>query len=119
MVAVPLNNVFATFGAIALTPDLIERWSGAAPRELTLVGVGLPMDHAMFRVCLVLALFSGLSFAASTLLDQRYRGVFLGRVADEVRRNLAARHRYRTMLRMHGKAPARWQVVLDIDESSP
>ncbi|NLE98617.1 MAG: hypothetical protein GX596_11620 [Propionibacterium sp.] len=108
-------TVFAIFGAIALTPELIERWSGAAPAQLTFVGIGLPMDHAMFRVCLVLALFSGVSFAASTLLDQRYRGVFLSRVADEVRRNLAARHRYRTTLRAHGKAPARWQVLLDLD----
>lgn len=106
--------VFGTFGAIALTPELIERWSGAAPEQLTFVGIGLPMDHAMFRVCLVLALFSGVSFAASTLMDQRYRGVFLGRVADELRRNLAARHRYRTTLRAHGKAPARWQVLLDL-----
>lgn len=107
--------VFAVFGAIALTPDLIERWSGAPPEPLLWLGIQLPMDWAMFRVCLVLALFSGVSFAASTLMDEKYRGMFLARVASEVRRNIAARHRYRTTLRAVGKLPARWDALLTID----
>lgn len=104
--------VFAIFGAIALTPDLIERWSGAPPEQLTWLGIGMPMDWAMFRVCLVLSLFSGVSFAASTLMDQKYRSLFLARIAAEVRRNIAARHRYRTVLQQEGKAPARWTMLV-------
>lgn len=107
--------VFGIFGAIALTPELIERWSGAPPDTLTWIGIQLPMDGAMFRVCLVLALFSGVSFAASTLMDEKYRGMFLGRVASEVRRNIAARHRYRTTLRAVGKLPDRWDALITID----
>lgn len=107
--------VFAIFGAIALTPSLIELWSRAAPEPLTWLGIELPMDGTMFRVCLVLALFSGVSFAASTLMDERYRRMFLGRVASEVRRNIAARHRYRTTLRAVGKLPERWDTLITLD----
>ncbi len=104
--------VFAIFGAITLTPALIELWTGHKAQPLVWLGIQLPMDWAMFRVCLVLALFSGVSFAASTLMDEMYRGLFLDRVAGEVRRNVAARHCYRTTLRAAGKMPTRWQALV-------
>lgn len=66
----------------------------------------------MFRVCLILALFSGISFAASTLSDSLYRSLFLGRIAEEMRRNIAARHRYRSTLRSCGKLPHRWHDLM-------
>lgn len=108
--------VFAIFGAIALTPALIRVWTGQDPEQLTFVGIGLPMDWAMFRVCLILALFSGVSFAASTLMDEKYRELFLERVAAEVRRNIAARHRYRTTLRTVGRLPSRWQTLVSLED---
>lgn len=105
-------GVFAVFGAITLTPELITRWSQAPAHSLVWLGVELPMDWSMFRVCLILALFAGVSFAASTLMDQLYRGLFLDRVAAEVRRNVAARHCYRTTLLAAGKMPTRWQSIV-------
>lgn len=108
--------VFAIIGSISLTDKLISTWTGAPPSPLVVVSVGLPMDAAMFRVCLILALFSGITFAASTIQDAKYRDMFLNRVSDEVQRNLAARHRYRATLLEHGKAPARWQALIHDDE---
>lgn len=106
-------GIFALFGSIALTPKLIQTWTGATPSPMVWIGVKLPMDAAMFRVCLILSLFSGISFAASTLSDEKYRSMFLGGIASEVRRNLAARHRYRTTLRRAGKLPTRWATIID------
>ncbi|SEA33154.1 hypothetical protein SAMN02910418_01390 [Bowdeniella nasicola] len=104
--------IFALFGWIALTPKLIQTWTGAKPEALHWLGVNLPMDASMFRVCLILALFFGISFAASTLSDSLYRSLFLGRIAEEMRRNIAARHRYRSTLRSCGKLPHRWHDLM-------
>ncbi|NHB83648.1 hypothetical protein G7085_00165 [Tessaracoccus sp. HDW20] len=105
--------VFAVFGQISLTDELISTWTGAAARPLVIWGIALPLEAHIFRVCLVLALFSGVSFAASTLQDRLYRTLFLDRVAEDVRRNLAARHRYRATLVQHGRAPQRWLAVAE------
>lgn len=107
--------VFAIFGSISLTPELITTWTGAAPSPVVFLGLRMPMDAGMFRVCLILALFSGITFAASTIQDEKYRGMFLGRVSAEVERNLAARHRYRATLTAQGKGPARWQSLVHTD----
>ncbi|MDO5067518.1 MAG: hypothetical protein Q4D96_09595 [Propionibacteriaceae bacterium] len=104
-------TMFAIVGVVTLTPELIQEWSGKPSEPLTMLGIRLGMDHAMFRVCLILALFSGVSFAASTLTDELYRTLFLSRVAEEVRRSIAARHRYRTALAAQGKQ-LRWHALL-------
>lgn len=103
-------GVFAAIGVITVDDVLIERWSQAAPHPVIWLGLRLPFDAAMFRVCLTLALFSGITFAASTLQDPLYRKLFLDPVAEEVQVNLAARHRYRSNL----SAPrcGRWQALL-------
>lgn len=91
-------GVFAAFGSISLTNELIATWTGRPPKQLVVVGIRLPMEAHMFRVCMILALFSGITFAASMLQDERYRKMFLTPVSEEVQRNLAARHRYRATL---------------------
>lgn len=106
-------TVFSLFGAISLTDELISTWTGEAARPLTVLGVQLPIEEHVFRVCLILALFSGISFTASTLQDQLYRSLFLHRVAEEVSRNLAARNRYRSTLIASGRAPQRWSELAD------
>lgn len=62
--------IFALFGWIALTPKLIQTWTGAKPEALHWLGVNLPMDASLFRACLILALFSGISFAAFDAVRQ-------------------------------------------------
>lgn len=104
--------VFVTFGWITLDEALISSWSSQPAKPMVWLGVELPMDAAMFRVCLVLSLFSGVSFAASTLTDPLYRELFVERVSQEVRRNIAARHCYRVELRRSGKLPARWRTLI-------
>lgn len=106
-------GVFAIFGSITLTPKLIESWAAAPSKNLVWLGLSLPMDAAMFRVCLILALFSGLSFAASTLTDSMYRELFIARISQEVRRNVAARHCYRRELLAAGELPTRWLLLVD------
>lgn len=103
--------VFAIVGTVTLTPELIEEWSGKPSEPVVMLGVQLGMDRAMFRVCLILALFSGVSFAASTLIDDLYRKLFLDRVSEEVRRSIAARHRYQTALANRDRA-FRWRTLV-------
>lgn len=50
--------IFTIFGKIALTPQLIKTWTGKDPRAMQWVGVNLPLDAAMFRVCLIRAAIS-------------------------------------------------------------
>ena len=107
--------VFAIFGSISLTPKLINTWTSATPHDMVFIGIRLPMDAFMFRVCMILALFSGITFAASTTQDAKYRTLFLDRVSGEVRRNLAARHRYRGTLVAERVAPARWTTLVEDD----
>lgn len=107
--------VFALFGAITITDDLIATWTGQAARPMVFLGIRMPIEAHMFRVCLILALFSGISFAASMLQDTRYRTLFLDRVAEDVQRNLAARHRYRMTLKQTGRGPQRWLSLADDD----
>ncbi|MDO5677385.1 MAG: hypothetical protein Q4G35_07740 [Propionibacteriaceae bacterium] len=113
--AVATFTVFALFGSLTLTNDLIAKWTGVPSEPLVILGVALPLEAHMFRVCVILALFSGISFAASMLQDSMYRSLFLDRVADEVRLNLAARNRYRATLTTEGQAPARWSALVDVD----
>lgn len=103
--------VFAVFGSISLTDELIATWTGKPASQLVVIGVRLPMEAHMFRVCMILALFSGITFAASTLQDERYRRLFLDPVSEEVQRNLAARHRYRATL--VGPAPTQHPAKTD------
>lgn len=112
MVFVALTfTMFAIVGMATLTPELIQEWSGRPSEPLTMLGIQVGMDRAMFRVCLILALFAGVSFAASTLTDELYRKLFLWRVAEEVRRSIAARHRYQTALRSLDRG-FRWRILI-------
>lgn len=107
--------VFAIFGSLSVTDGLIRTWTAAQPHDLEWLGIRLPMDAYMFRVCMILALFSGITFAASTMQDDKYRELFLDRIAAEVRRNLVARHRYRATLVEEGRAPSSWKALIDAD----
>ncbi len=85
---------FLAFGSVALTPELISKWTGHPPIRMVWLGISLPIDLTMFRVSMMLAVFSGLSFAASNATDSSYREVFLAPIVDNMERGLAARHRY-------------------------
>lgn len=85
---------FVLLGSIALSPELMSNWTGQPPVRMVWLGINLPIDRSMFRVSLILAVFSGLSFAASNVTDPNYRRIFLQPVMDEMRRNLAILHVY-------------------------
>lgn len=86
---------FVCFGAVALNPALIAEWTNKPAVRMVWLGINLPIDRTMFRVSLILAVFSGLSFAASNATDESYRKIFLAPIIDEMELNLAARHVYR------------------------
>lgn len=95
MFIIVLCGFFIAFGSVSLSPDLIAEWTGKPPVRMVWLGIGLPIDLTMFRVSLILATFSGLSFVASNVTDESYRRVFLGPIIDEMELSLEARHVYR------------------------
>lgn len=113
--------IFAFIGALTLSEKLISTWSGVSSQSLVVLGVELPMEAHAFRVCLILALFSGISFAASTTQDAMYRSLFLERIKHEVQRNLAARKRYRaTVQGSRQSTKLSWkEALINSDESTP
>lgn len=96
MFVVLLCAFFLCFGAVALSPAVIAEWTNKPEVRMVWLGINLPIDRTMFRVSLILATFSGLSFAASNVTDENYRKIFLDPVIDEMQLNLAARHAYCT-----------------------
>ncbi|MDO4716873.1 MAG: hypothetical protein Q4B08_04830 [Propionibacteriaceae bacterium] len=86
---------FVGLGSVALNPKLISDWTSKPPVCMSWMGFSLPIDSTMFQVSLILATFSGLSFAALNITDESYRDVFLAPIVNEMELNLAARRIYR------------------------
>lgn len=85
---------FLGFGSVAVDGSVIATWTGKPSVRMTWLGIKLPIDLTMFRVSLMLAVFSGLSFAASNTTDEQYRKIFLNPIIDEMELNLAVRRVY-------------------------
>ncbi len=82
---------FVAFGALAVPDSVAKAWSGADPQPVDLLGLALPLSGVHAKVCLVLACFCGLSFAASSSADAGYRRSFLEPILAENEVYLAAR----------------------------
>lgn len=83
-------------GLVSIPTTLLQQWSPGAPHPLAWAGITLPLGREYLQVALILAAFSGLSFAASAAYDQTYRRDFVDPVMHEVERCLAARRSWLT-----------------------
>ena len=85
---------FVAFGIIAVQHSVIKSWIGRDPATGTLFGIQLPVPQELLHVSLVIAAFSGLYFAASTVTDAQYRSAFFDPLADHLAVSLVARDLY-------------------------
>ncbi len=91
VVAVLVGAFFVAFGALAITPGVVESWIGEKPHEIA----GHPaLSEELVKVSSALAAFSGLYYAIAVLSDSAYRAEFLDELQTSLRATFGDRARY-------------------------
>ena len=86
---------FVGFGAFAIPDEAAASWINHAPKNLVWAGAVFPVKAVLVKVSMVIGVFAGLSFAASTSSDPAYRADFLDPVLSTLHRSVLLRHLYR------------------------
>jgi hypothetical protein len=97
LVALLMGSILVAFGVVAISPSVIEGWTGAGVNELlriTLFAREVALTEELLRVSAFLAAFSGLYFAVNAVTDETYREEFFEDVIHDVRRAFAVRAVY-------------------------
>jgi hypothetical protein len=91
VVAALVGAFFVAFGALAITPDVVEVWIGEPPDAIA----GNPSTSVeLLKVSSGLAAFSGLYYAIAVLSDATYREEFLADLQASLHETFADRARY-------------------------
>lgn len=98
VVAVLVGAFFVAFGALAITPDVVESWIGERPHS---IAGNASTSVELLKVSSGLAAFSGLYYAIAVLSDATYREEFLDDLQTSLRETFADRARY-----LHARAAA-------------
>ncbi len=91
VVAALVGAFFVAFGALAITPDVVEAWLGRPP---TAIAGNRAVSVELLKVSSALAAFSGLYYAIAVLSDPTYREEFLDDLEASLRETLRVRNRY-------------------------
>ena len=89
------------FGLLALTPEIIESWSGGAVNDVARFSIGdreIVLTEELLSVAALLASLSGFYFTVSALTDETYRKEFYEDIVHEIRRSFAVRQVYHDLL---------------------
>ncbi len=91
VVAVLVGAFFVAFGALAITPGVVESWIGERPHAIA----GHPaLSEELVKVSSALAAFSGVYYAIAVLSDATYREEFLEELQTSLRDTFGDRARY-------------------------
>lgn len=63
---------FMGFSSIAISDTTIESWMSIKPEHLKILGVDTNINAVVIKVSMIVAVFSGLSFVATTSSDEKY-----------------------------------------------
>jgi hypothetical protein len=91
VVALLVGLFFVAFGALALTPHVIDEWIGTPP---TPIAGQARLSVELVKVSGALAAFSGLYYAISVLTQEDYREEFLDDLETSLRETFIERERY-------------------------
>jgi hypothetical protein len=91
VVAVLVGAFFVAFGALAITPHVVEVWIGARPHA---IAGHASLSVELLKVSSALAAFSGLYYAIAVLSDATYREEFLDELQTSLRETFGDRARY-------------------------
>jgi len=92
VVSLLVGAFFVAFGALAITPDVIESWIEHPPHAL--VAGEAALSEELLKVSGALGAFSGLYYAIAVLTDTTYREELLEDVERSMRETFADRARY-------------------------
>ncbi len=91
VVSVLVGAFFVAFGALAITPHVVEVWVGHRPHA---IAGNASLSVELLKVSSALAAFSGLYYAIAVLTDATYREEFLDELQVSLRATFHDRARY-------------------------
>lgn len=97
-VAVVTGGIFLALGMIAISPDLLEKWTQGGSEQGTWWSMTLPVPQALIHVSMFLAALTFMYVSARAVGDGEYRDQYLDPLVDDLRLTLVARSRYRAAI---------------------
>lgn len=91
---------FMGFSSIAISDTTIESWMSIKPEHLKILGVDTNINAVVIKVSMIVAVFSGLSFVATTSSDEKYARSFLKPMIERIKHILVIRDIYLGLLTM-------------------
>ena len=82
---------FLWFASVPVTDQTIELWVGTKPEHLKILGLEVSYNAVVLKVTMIVAVFSGLSFVATTSSDDRHARDFLEPMVLRLRKILLIR----------------------------
>lgn len=89
---------FMGFSSIAISDTTIESWMTVKPEHLKILGVDTNINAVVIKVSMIVAVFSGLSFVATTSSDEKYARSFLKPMIERIKHILIIRDIYLGLL---------------------
>ena len=89
---------FMGFSSIAISDTTIESWMTVKPEHLKILGVDTNINAVVIKVSMIVAVFSGLSFVATTSSDEKYARSFLKPMIARIKHILIIRDIYLGLL---------------------
>ena len=91
---------FMGFSSIAISDTTIESWMTVKPEHLKILGVDTNINAVVIKVSMIVAVFAGLSFVATTSSDEKYARSFLKPMIARIKHILVIRDIYLGLLTM-------------------
>lgn len=91
---------FMGFSSIAISDTTIESWMTVKPEHLKILGVDTNINAVVIKVSMIVAVFSRLSFVATTSSDEKYARSFLKPMIERIKHILIIRDIYLGLLTM-------------------
>ena len=91
---------FMGFSSIAISDIIIESWMTVKPEHLKILSVDTNINAVVIKVSMIVAVFSGLSFVATTSSDEKYARSFLKPMIERIKHILIIRDIYLGLLIM-------------------
>lgn len=91
---------FMGFLSIAISDITIESWMTVKPEHLKILSVDTNINAVVIKVSMIVAVFSGLSFVATTSSDEKYARSFLKPMIERIKHILIIRDIYLGLLIM-------------------
>ena len=104
---------FMGFSSIAISDTTIESWMAVKPEHLKILGVDTNINAMVIKVSMIVAVFSGLSFVATTSSDEKYARSFLKPMIERIKHILIIRDIYLGLLTM-----SKNEVLIPLEEDT-